>query len=114
MVQNPADTETRANLNNPSVPRHHRARRGLVGAWAASQPLIARGERSGLQMRTATMESFIVHADELLTAFLELERVTRKSLRFPNAEQFGTTRPCSLFAHFPLVTGKNRLQDAVL
>ena len=29
---------------------------------------------------------FVVHADEKLTAFLELERVTRESLRFPNAE----------------------------
>ena len=29
---------------------------------------------------------FIVTADEKLTAFLELQRVTRESLRFPNAE----------------------------
>jgi hypothetical protein len=29
---------------------------------------------------------FVVHADEKLTAFLELERVTRASLRFQNAE----------------------------
>jgi hypothetical protein len=29
---------------------------------------------------------FIVTADEKLTAFLELERVTRESLRFPNVE----------------------------
>jgi hypothetical protein len=29
---------------------------------------------------------FVVHADEMLTAFLELERVTRKSMRFQNAE----------------------------
>jgi hypothetical protein len=28
---------------------------------------------------------FIVRAEEKLTAFLELERVTRESLRFPNA-----------------------------
>jgi hypothetical protein len=28
---------------------------------------------------------FIVRADEILTAFLELERVTGESLRFPNA-----------------------------
>ena len=34
---------------------------------------------------------FIVRADEILTAFLELERVTRESLRFPipnNSAQF--------------------------
>jgi len=34
---------------------------------------------------------FVVHADEKLTAFLELERVTRESLRFPipnNSAQF--------------------------
>jgi hypothetical protein len=29
---------------------------------------------------------FVVRADEKLTAFLELERVTRESLRFQNAE----------------------------
>jgi hypothetical protein len=30
--------------------------------------------------------SGVVRADEKLTAFLELERVTRESLRFPGAE----------------------------
>jgi hypothetical protein len=29
---------------------------------------------------------FVVHADERLTAFLELEKVTRESFRFLNAE----------------------------
>jgi hypothetical protein len=29
---------------------------------------------------------FVVHSEEKLTAFLELERVTRESLCFPNAE----------------------------
>jgi hypothetical protein len=29
---------------------------------------------------------FVVRADEKLTAFLELQRVTRESFRFPNAE----------------------------
>jgi hypothetical protein len=29
---------------------------------------------------------FVVHADEKWTAFVELERVTRESLRFLNAE----------------------------
>jgi hypothetical protein len=29
---------------------------------------------------------FVVSSDEKLTAFLELQRVTRESLRFPNAE----------------------------
>jgi hypothetical protein len=31
-------------------------------------------------------QRFVVHADEKLTVFLELERVTRESLRFLNAE----------------------------
>jgi hypothetical protein len=31
------------------------------------------------------LKRFIVRAEEKLTAFLELERVTRESLRFPNA-----------------------------
>jgi hypothetical protein len=29
---------------------------------------------------------YVVRADEKLTAFLELERVTRESFRFPNVE----------------------------
>jgi hypothetical protein len=29
---------------------------------------------------------FVARSDEMLTAFLELERVTRESFRFPNAE----------------------------
>jgi hypothetical protein len=29
---------------------------------------------------------FVVRADEKLTAFVELERVSRESLRFPNVE----------------------------
>jgi hypothetical protein len=32
---------------------------------------------------------FVVRADEKLTAFLELERITRESLRFSNAKRFG-------------------------
>jgi hypothetical protein len=31
-------------------------------------------------------QRFVVHADEKLTAFLELERVTRESLRFQSGE----------------------------
>ena len=33
---------------------------------------------------------FVVHGEEKLTAFLELERVTRESFRFLKAEQSGT------------------------
>jgi hypothetical protein len=48
-----------------------------VGVGAGSQPLIRRGERSGLLTRIATMgRRFIVHADEKLSAFLELESAT--------------------------------------
>ena len=42
-----------------------------------SQRLIPAGKRSGLQTHTATTE--IVHADEKLTAFLELEKAVRPS-----------------------------------
>jgi hypothetical protein len=35
---------------------------------------------------TNDRERFVVRADETLTAFLEFQRVTRESLRFPNAE----------------------------
>jgi hypothetical protein len=38
---------------------------------------------------------FVVHADEKLTAFLELERVTGESLRFLKSDRFGTILPCS-------------------
>jgi hypothetical protein len=31
-------------------------------------------------------QRFVVHADEILTVFIELERITRESLRFSNAE----------------------------
>jgi hypothetical protein len=34
-----------------------------------------------------------VRANEKLTAFLELERVTRESLRFQNADRSGTIVP---------------------
>jgi len=49
--------------------------------------LIPTGEQSLLQMRTATtVTGFVVHSDEKLSAFVELERVSRESLRFPNVE----------------------------
>jgi len=42
------------------------------------QPLILRGERSGLLTRiVATVKRFIVRADEKLTAFVELESAVR-------------------------------------
>jgi hypothetical protein len=50
----------------------------LDGVGAASQRLIPTGERSGLLTHIATTESvFVVHADEKLTAFVELESATR-------------------------------------
>jgi hypothetical protein len=49
--------------------------------------LIPTGEQSLLRMRTATTASvFVVRADKKLSAFVELERVSRESLRFPNVE----------------------------
>jgi hypothetical protein len=49
-----------------------------------SQPWVPKGERSGSLMHIAIMaKGLVVRADEKLTAFLELERVTRESLRFP-------------------------------
>jgi hypothetical protein len=56
---------------------------------------------------------FVVHADEKLTAFLELERVTRESLRFSNADWCGTIVAMQPFARFSLGRPGNRLQDAV-
>jgi hypothetical protein len=45
------------------------------GVGAASQPSILAGEQSGSSTRTATTgKRFIVHADEILTAFVEMQR----------------------------------------
>jgi hypothetical protein len=65
--------------------------------------LILAGEQSGLL--TAHRDDgkrFVVRADEKMTAFLELERVTRKLLRFPNAEKFGTIRAIQPFERFSI------------
>jgi hypothetical protein len=49
---------------------------------------------------------YVVRADGKLTAFLELERVTRESLRFLNTEQFGT-----ILAMQPLTTSLSEGQE---
>ena len=56
---------------------------------------------------------FVVRSDERLAAFLELERITRESFRFLNAEQFGTIRAVQPINRFSLGRPGNRLQDAV-
>ena len=49
-----------------------------VGVGAASQPWIPTGEQFGLQTHIAATEKrFVVHADEKLTAFVELESAIR-------------------------------------
>jgi hypothetical protein len=45
-----------------------------VGVGAAYQPLIQRGEQSGLRTHRDDNQRFVVHADEKLTAFLEIQR----------------------------------------
>jgi len=48
------------------------------GVGVASQPYILRGVQSGLLTRiAATGKRFLVDADELLTAFVELESAIR-------------------------------------
>jgi hypothetical protein len=47
---------------------------GVAGLWSCPTAHRDNGTR------------FVVRADDKLTAFLELERVTRESLRFRNAE----------------------------
>jgi len=45
--------------------------------WAASQAWILAGERSSSRTRIAVTENvFVVRADEMLAAFMELEKVT--------------------------------------
>jgi len=47
-----------------------------------SRPLIPKGKRSELLTRIAATESrFVVRAEEILTAFLELESATRPASR---------------------------------
>ena len=49
-------------------------------SWGGSQPLIPTGEQFGLLMHIATTENVsVIHADELLTAFMELESAIRAS-----------------------------------
>jgi hypothetical protein len=60
--------------------KSHAISRNAVGAWVMSQLLILRGEQSGLLMRIATTgRRYVVHADEKLTAFVELESAIRVS-----------------------------------
>jgi hypothetical protein len=42
--------------------------------------LIPTGERSGLQARRDNGKRFVVHADEKLTAFIELESAIRRPI----------------------------------
>jgi hypothetical protein len=62
-----------------------------IGAWVTSRRLIPMGERSGLQTRIATMgKRFVVHADEKLTALLELKSaIGRIVSRKTNGESEG-------------------------
>jgi hypothetical protein len=51
-----------------------------VGLWAGSQSLIVGGEQSGLLTRIrGDGKRFVVRADEKLTAFLELEKIARRT-----------------------------------
>jgi hypothetical protein len=54
--------------------------------WAAFQLWTLGGKRSGLLPHRDDGKSFVVRSEEKLAAFLEVERVTRESLRFQNAE----------------------------
>jgi hypothetical protein len=56
------------------------------GAWAGSQLSTAKDKTIWIvDAHRDDGKRFVVHADEILTAFLELERVMRESLRFLNA-----------------------------
>jgi hypothetical protein len=51
-----------------------------VGVWAGSQQLILRDEQSEFaDAHRGDGKRFVLRADEKLTAFLELERVMRRS-----------------------------------
>jgi hypothetical protein len=63
-----------------------KSQQSAVGVGAAYQPLILRGEQSGLQMHTDDGKRFIVRADEKLTAFLELESAHSRLQKDQNEE----------------------------
>ena len=68
---------------------HFIAERGTPSAPVPALPFFRFspiGTTPIVDARRGDGKRFIVHADEKLTAFLELQRVTRKSLRFPNVE----------------------------
>jgi hypothetical protein len=56
---------------------------------------------------------FVVHADEMLTAFLELDGAPANHLRFLNTGRLGTNRAVQPFDRFSLGRAGSRLQDAV-
>jgi hypothetical protein len=87
--------------------------RGLSVGFASEFVLSGSVTVSGVALSTIFIadahrgdgKRFVVHAEEKPTAFLELERVTRESFRFRNAEQFGTILAMQLFA---LLLGKGQ------
>jgi len=71
-------------------------------SWGCVSALDSRGRTIWIaDARRGDGKRFIVRADEKLRAFLELQRVTRESFRFPDAEWFGTILACSLLIAFP-------------
>ena len=69
------------------VAARHEPRREWAGVGAMSQLRIATARTIFVaDAHRDNGKRFVVRADEKLAAFLELERVTRESLRFPNAE----------------------------
>ncbi len=58
-----------------------------VWSWGCVSALDSKGRTIWIaDAHRGDGERYVIRADEKLTAFLELERVTRQSLRFPNAE----------------------------
>ena len=75
--------------------------------YVAYQPLDSQGRMIWIaDAHRGDGNRFVDRADEKLTAFLELERVTRESLRFPNAEGLDTILAMQPFHGFPLATAR--------
>jgi hypothetical protein len=82
-----------------------------VGAWVMSQPLIPISEQFWMaDAHRDDGKRFVVHADERLTAFLELEAATRYQ---PHAVSHSATHGHSAIA-LPRAKGRQQRNSGIL
>jgi uncharacterized membrane protein YheB (UPF0754 family) len=74
-------------------PRKSTSWRTSIKSTSTSASNAGKWSTCGNSMMRFESQGRLIAAEETLTACLELQRVTRESLRFQNAEQFGTILP---------------------